>query len=63
MLVRLGAVDSASIEVRDESKLLVQANDSEKNIESILPVKLKYHMDYVRSRTVVGGIIIILRTF
>lgn len=61
--VRPGLTDLASIEFRNESLLLAEAVDPEKEyLEKILPVKLGYHTSYVRSHTLSGDILILVKT-
>lgn len=61
--MRPGITDNASIEFRDESKLLDDSNNPEKKyIEEILPVKLKYYSEYIDHNTLFNDIAIILRT-
>jgi lipopolysaccharide/colanic/teichoic acid biosynthesis glycosyltransferase len=58
-----GITDWASIEFREESALLGQANDPERTyIEEILPVKLDYYVRYVRERNFVVDLKIIFLT-
>jgi lipopolysaccharide/colanic/teichoic acid biosynthesis glycosyltransferase len=58
-----GITDWASIEFREESALLGQANDPERTyIEEILPVKLDYYVRYVRERSFVVDLKIIFLT-
>jgi len=62
--VRPGITDNASIEYRDENKILVESENPEHDyIEKILPVKLEYYRRYVAERSLTGDIAIILRTF
>jgi lipopolysaccharide/colanic/teichoic acid biosynthesis glycosyltransferase len=50
--VRPGITDLASIEFKRESDLLGQSIDPEKTyLEEILPIKLRYYVDYVRNRS------------
>lgn len=45
--VRPGITDQASIEFKDENSILGQSEDPEKDyVEKILPIKLKYHVEY-----------------
>jgi lipopolysaccharide/colanic/teichoic acid biosynthesis glycosyltransferase len=61
--VRPGITDLASIEFRDESTLLGQSIHPEQTyIEQILPIKLRYAMDYVQSHTLGSDLKIIART-
>lgn len=48
--VRPGITDRASIEFKDENEILGGSSDPEKDyVEKILPIKLKYHLEYVAS--------------
>lgn len=61
--VKPGITDLASIEYQDESTLLGQSDDPEKTyVEEILPVKLRYCVEYVEHRSLLLDIRIILRT-
>jgi lipopolysaccharide/colanic/teichoic acid biosynthesis glycosyltransferase len=61
--VRPGITDWASIEFRDESSLLGDANDPESVYRNdILPRKLAYYRRYVRERTFLGDVAIIWQT-
>jgi len=61
--VRPGITDRASIEFKDESRILGLAEDPHRAyVEQVLPVKLKYYVDYVRQRTFFGDLKIILAT-
>jgi lipopolysaccharide/colanic/teichoic acid biosynthesis glycosyltransferase len=61
--VRPGITDHAAIVFRDENELLARAKDPRQEyISSILPRKLALYQQYVRTRTFVGDIAIILRT-
>jgi lipopolysaccharide/colanic/teichoic acid biosynthesis glycosyltransferase len=62
--VRPGITDLASIEFKDENKILGNALDPTKAyIDEILPIKLNYYVDYVQKRTFLGDIGIVLLTF
>ena len=62
--VRPGITDKASIEFKDENEILGKATDpNNAYIEEVLPIKLKYYVEYVKNRTFFGDIYIILRTF
>lgn len=64
LAVRPGITDLASIEFKDENKILGNALDPTKAyIDEILPIKLNYYIDYVKKRTFWGDIGIILQTF
>lgn len=61
--VRPGITDRASIEYRDESSLLGQSNNPEATyIQEILPIKLKYYVNYVNGRSLFGDVEIIFKT-
>jgi len=61
--VKPGITDWASIEYRDEARILAQAEDPQiVYVERILPIKLKYYVDYVRERSFWGDLVIIIRT-
>lgn len=50
--VRPGITDLASLAFRNESDLLARSNDPERTyVEQILPTKLRYAQQYVRTRT------------
>ena len=58
-----GITDRASIEFKDENEILGRASDPHRAyIEEILPTKLAYYVAYVRSRSLLGDIDIILST-
>lgn len=64
LAVRPGITDRASIEFKDENEILGKAAEPNKAyIEEVLPIKLKYYVEYVENRTFFGDIIIIFRTF
>jgi len=61
--VRPGITDMASLQFRNESELLAAAADPERTyIEQILPRKLDLYVRYVRGRTLLGDMRIVLRT-
>lgn len=61
--VRPGITDWASIEYKDENRILGLAEDPHRAyIEQVLPVKLGYYVDYVRCRTFLGDLKIIFTT-
>ena len=61
--VRPGITDIASIEYRDESRLLAEAADPERcYVEQILPAKLALASRYVLTRSFSGDLRLILRT-
>lgn len=61
--VRPGITDWASIRMIDENEILGKAADAEKMyVESILPQKLDYYVQYARSYTLWGDVLIIVAT-
>ena len=61
--VRPGITDRASIEFKDENMILGRACDPHlAYVDEILPVKLAYYVDYVRTRTFFGDFALILLT-
>lgn len=61
--VRPGITDRASIEFRDESHLLGQSSNPELTyVEHILPIKLRYAVEYVQSQTLLGDLKLIANT-
>ncbi len=61
--VRPGITDWASIEYKDEYRILGLAEDPHRAyVEQVLPVKLGYYVDYVRHRTFLGDLKIIFAT-
>ena len=61
--VRPGVTDPASVEFRNESDLLDQVDDPERYyVDVLLPKKASAYVQYVRSRTTVGDLRIILDT-
>ena len=61
--VKPGITDLASIEFKDESDILGRASNPESvYIEKILPIKLGYYVDYVKSNSVGGDLRIVLAT-
>lgn len=61
--VQPGVTDLAAILYKDESSILGQAADPERAyIETILPTKLGYYVQYVRERSFWGDLRIIFRT-
>lgn len=62
--VKPGITDYASIEYKDENQVLGRAADAEKAyIEEVLPIKLKYCVQYVRERSLWLDFMLIIRTF
>jgi lipopolysaccharide/colanic/teichoic acid biosynthesis glycosyltransferase len=61
--VRPGITDRASIEFKDENEILGRASDPDQAyINEVLPIKLKYYVEYVHTRSFLGDIYLILRT-
>lgn len=61
--VRPGVTDRASIEFKDEYEILGRAADPNlAYVEEVLPIKLKYYVEYVNSRTFWGDINLIFLT-
>lgn len=61
--VRPGITDEAAIEFRDEGEVLGRSVDPERTyVEDILPRKIQLYRDYVRHRSLLGDLAIILRT-
>jgi lipopolysaccharide/colanic/teichoic acid biosynthesis glycosyltransferase len=61
--VRPGITDLASIEYRDENRLLAGSADPEATyVSQIMPAKLALCEKYVRTRSFVGDLVIIART-
>lgn len=61
--VRPGITDRASIEFRSENEILGRSEDPHAAyIHEILPVKLRYYTEYVRTRSFCGDLAIIFAT-
>jgi lipopolysaccharide/colanic/teichoic acid biosynthesis glycosyltransferase len=61
--VRPGITGRASIEFRDEERLLSAAADPEQAyVDQVLPIKQRHDLDYVASHSVVGDVRILLDT-
>lgn len=61
--VRPGITDRASIEYKDENEVLAKASDPHKAyVEEVLPVKISYYLDYVKNRSFLDDLRIILAT-
>ena len=61
--VRPGITYRAAIEFRDEELLLAHATDPERvYVERIMPVKLRYYLDYVAHRSLAGDARILFDT-
>lgn len=61
--VRPGITDRASIEYKDENEVLGHAADPHHAyVNEVLPIKLLYYQEYVKNRSFVGDLLIILAT-
>ena len=61
--VRPGLTDRASIEFRDEERLLAAASDPERAyVEQVMPIKQRYYLDYVAQRSLAGDVGILWHT-
>ncbi|MBV5330409.1 MAG: sugar transferase [Chlorobium sp.] len=61
--VRPGITDWASIQFKDENDILGRSSHPEKAyIEEVLPIKQRYYVEYVRGRSFLGDVHIILST-
>lgn len=61
--VRPGITDKASIEFKDENLILGQASDpNQAYVEKVLPIKLRYYVEYVQTRSLMGDVALILIT-
>ena len=61
--IRPGITDNASIEYRDENKLLGMSSDPEETyIKQVLPRKIELYKQYVANHSFSGDIMIILKT-
>jgi lipopolysaccharide/colanic/teichoic acid biosynthesis glycosyltransferase len=62
--VRPGITDRASIEFKDENEILGRAADPHlAYVNEVLPIKLRYYVEYVNNRSFFGDIKLIFRTF
>lgn len=62
--VRPGITDRASIEFKDENEILGRAADPHlAYVNEVLPIKLRYYVDYVAQRSFWSDVGIILMTF
>jgi lipopolysaccharide/colanic/teichoic acid biosynthesis glycosyltransferase len=62
--VRPGITDMASIYFIDENKILANATDPHRAyIEQVIPIKLYYYTDYVKTRSFLGDLALIFKTF
>lgn len=61
--VKPGITDNASLAFRNEEELLAHSNDPEDTYRNVvLPQKLGYYEDYVEHHSLVGDLVIILKT-
>jgi len=61
--VRPGITDRASIEFKDENEILGRAQDPHAAyVNEILPIKLSYYIEYVKTQSFVGDVALIFRT-
>lgn len=61
--VKPGITDRASIEFKDENEILGLAADPDQAyINEVLPVKLRYYVEYVNTRSLLGDISLIFLT-
>ena len=61
--VRPGITDLASIEFKDENEILGRAADAHQAyVEEVLPIKLRYYVEYVQTQSLFGDAMIILKT-
>jgi lipopolysaccharide/colanic/teichoic acid biosynthesis glycosyltransferase len=61
--VKPGITDRASIEMVDENEILAKyENAQQAYIEVILPIKQKYYLEYINSRSFIGDCLIIIST-
>jgi len=59
-----GITDYASIEYRNENDVLGCSTDPERTyIEEVLPIKLKYYVQYVKERSLWLDFVLLIRTF
>jgi lipopolysaccharide/colanic/teichoic acid biosynthesis glycosyltransferase len=64
LTVKPGITDIASIKYRNENELLEKAEDPDKvYIETIMPDKLKYNLEYIDQQSFMFDIKLIFRTF
>ena len=62
--VRPGITDWSSIKFKDENQILASASDSHlAYINEIMPIKIKYYVDYAREHSFWGDLRIIFATF
>jgi lipopolysaccharide/colanic/teichoic acid biosynthesis glycosyltransferase len=62
--VRPGITDRASIEFKDENEILGRAADPHTAyVNEVLPIKLRYYVEYVNTRSLLGDMSLIFKTF
>lgn len=62
--VRPGITDKASIEFKDENLILGKSLDPDQAyIQEVLPIKVGYYVEYVKTRTIWGDVKLIFQTF
>lgn len=62
--VRPGITDLASIQFKDENDILGRSSNPERAyMEEVLPIKQNYYVEYVRGRSFLGDLRIIIATF
>lgn len=63
LLLPAGVTSLASIKFKDEAELLAEAEDVDKTyIETILPEKMKYNLEYIEGFSFIGDIKLIFKT-
>lgn len=63
LLMRAGVTSLASIEFKDEDKMLADTNDADRTyIDEILPLKMKYNLKYISEFSFVKDIGIMFKT-
>jgi lipopolysaccharide/colanic/teichoic acid biosynthesis glycosyltransferase len=61
--LRPGITDRASVEFKDENEILGRAADPHKAyVNEVLPIKLRYYVEYVNTRSLLGDISLIFKT-
>jgi len=62
--VKPGITDLASIKYKNENEILSKSDDPQNTyVDEILPIKLRYYVEYVKNRSFFSDIRIILSTF
>jgi len=63
LLLPAGITSTASIEFKDESVMLENAQDADKEyIENILPIKMKHNLDYIKKFSFLRDVLVVLKT-